>query len=167
MNSEAAATMTQFPEEIALSVTVNGHQHEAQVAPHELLVDFLRDTLRLTGVKNGCESGQCGVCTVLVDGVSVKSCTMLAAQADGSQVTTIEGVAHEGSLTPLQTALWEKHAVQCGYCTPGMVMSLMDLLSRNARPAEDEIREWLDGNICRCNVYQNVIRAVESLEPAT
>jgi carbon-monoxide dehydrogenase small subunit len=155
--------MSMFPKELSLSVTVNGHHHDAQVAPHLLLVDFLRDTLCLTGVKSGCETGQCGVCTVRVDGVSIKSCTMLAAQADGCQLTTIEGIAHDGSLTHLQTALWEKHAVQCGYCTPGIILSLTDLLSRNAHPAEAEIREWLDGNMCRCNVYQNVIRAVQSL----
>jgi carbon-monoxide dehydrogenase small subunit len=144
-------------------MTVNGRTHKAHVEPHLLLADFLRDTLRLTGVKVGCETGQCGVCTVLVDGVSVKSCTMLAAQADGAQITTIEGIAHGEVLNPLQTALWEKHAVQCGYCTPGIVLSLTDLLNRNPHPEEAEIREWLDGNICRCNVYQNVIRAVQSL----
>lgn len=148
---------------IPLSLKVNGEAHETTVAPHRLLVDFLRDSLGLTGTKVGCETGQCGACIVLVDGVSVKSCAMLAAQADGASVTTIEGISPDNSLTPLQTALWNLHGVQCGFCTPAMVLSLTDLLSRNATPDEHEIRRWMDGILCRCGVYQNAVRAVLSL----
>jgi carbon-monoxide dehydrogenase small subunit len=147
---------------VRISITVNDQVLDRVVAPHLLLVDFLRDSLGLTGTKIGCETGQCGACTVLVDGVSVKSCAMLAAQADSSQVTTIEGLGRDG-LTPIQVALWDKHGVQCGFCTPGLVLSLTDLLARNAHPDEAEIRLWLDGNMCRCGVYQNVVRAVQSI----
>jgi aerobic carbon-monoxide dehydrogenase small subunit len=150
-------------EPLPISVTVNDRLHQMAVPPHLLLIDFLRDTLGLSGTKLGCETGQCGACVILVDGISVKSCAMLAAQADGTQLTTIEGVAHDHSLTALQAALSEKHGVQCGFCTPGMVLSLTDLLNRRPHPAESEIREWLDGNMCRCGVYQNVIRAVQSI----
>jgi carbon-monoxide dehydrogenase small subunit len=155
--------MTTQSETIPLSLTVNGQVHALTVAPRLLLVDLIRDVLGLTGTKIGCETGQCGACTVLVDGVSVKSCAILAAQADGAKVTTIEGVAPDEQLTPLQNALWENHGVQCGFCTPGLTLSLMDLLSRTPNPSEAEIREWLDGNMCRCGVYQNVVRAVQSL----
>src|SRR5436309_10755849 len=161
--STAVRTSTECP----VSVAVNGLEHRESVPVDMLLVDFVRDRLGLTGTKFGCDTGHCGSCTVLVDGLSVKSCTMLAVQADGTQVTTIEGVSGGSVLNALQTALWEQHAVQCGYCTPGMVISLTDLLSRNSRPSESEIRHWIDGNVCRCGVYQNVVRAVESLtEPA-
>ena len=146
-----------------ISLTVNGQQHRESVAADMLLVNFLRDRLGLTGTKFGCDTGHCGSCTVLVDGLSVKSCTMLAVQAEGANITTIEGVSEGGVLTALQTAFWEQHAVQCGYCTPGMVLSLTDLLSRNSQPSQSEIRRWIDGNVCRCGVYQNVVRAVESL----
>jgi carbon-monoxide dehydrogenase small subunit len=146
-----------------ISLKVNGKEHRESVSADILLVDFVRDRLGLTGTKFGCDTGHCGSCTVLVDGLSVKSCTMLAIQADGADVTTIEGVATGGVLNALQTAFWDQHAVQCGYCTPGMVLSLTDLLSRNSQPNEAEIRRWIDGNICRCGVYQNVVRAVESL----
>jgi carbon-monoxide dehydrogenase small subunit len=146
-----------------VSLRVNGQEHKEPVATDVLLVDLLRDRLGLTGTKFGCDTGHCGSCTVLVDGLSVKSCTMLAVQADGADITTIEGVSEGSVLTALQAALWEQHAVQCGYCTPGMVLSLTDLLSRNSQPSEPEIRRWMDGNICRCGVYQNVVRAVESL----
>src|SRR4051794_10698090 len=153
--------------ECLISVTVNGREHRESVAADMLLVDYLRDRLGLTGTKFGCDTGHCGSCTVLVDGLSVKSCTVLAVQADGTKVTSIEGVADRGVLNALQTALWEQHAVQCGYCTPGMVLSLTDLLNRNSRPSQSEIRHWIDGNVCRCGVYQNVVRAVESLvEPS-
>ena len=155
--------MTTQSETIPLSLTVNGHVHALTVAPRLLLVDLIRDVLGLTGTKIGCETGQCGACTVLVDGISVKSCAMLAAQADGATLTTIEGVSPDEQLTPLQNALWEHHGVQCGFCTPGLTLSLMDLLSRTPKPTEPEIREWMDGNMCRCGVYQNVVRAVQSL----
>src|SRR5436309_8228579 len=157
--STAVRTSTECP----VSVAVNGLEHRESVPVDMLLVDFLRDHLGLTGTKFGCDTGHCGSCTVLVEGLSVKSCAMLAVQADGANVTTIEGVSEGGVLTALQTALWEQHAVQCGYCTPGMVLSLTDLLSRNSQPSQSEIRQWIDGNICRCGVYQNVVRAVESL----
>ncbi len=150
-------------QEIPISTKVNGQALEASVPAHLLLADFLRDTLGLTGTKVGCETGHCGACTILVDGVSVKSCTMLAAQVDGSDLVTIEGLSTFGSMTNLQAALWECHGVQCGYCTPGMVLSLTDLLRRNPSPGETEIRRWMDGNLCRCGVYQNVVRAVRSL----
>jgi aerobic carbon-monoxide dehydrogenase small subunit len=149
--------------EVTVSMEVNGQLHEAAVPADMLLVNFLRDRLGFTGTKLGCDTGQCGACTILVDGLSVKSCAMLAAQADASQITTIEGVSQNGSLTALQNAFWEQHAVQCGYCTPGLILSLADLLNRNPHPNEAEIRRWIDGNICRCGVYQNVVRAVESI----
>jgi carbon-monoxide dehydrogenase small subunit len=155
--------MTTTSEQVRVSISVNGAPHDATVPAHQLLVDFIRETLGLTGTKVGCESGQCGACTVLLDGTSVKSCAVLAAQADGRQVTTIEGVAPEGTLSAIQTALWEQHGVQCGFCTPGMVMSLTDLLQRHPKPDERQVREWLDGNMCRCGVYQNVVRAVLSV----
>jgi aerobic carbon-monoxide dehydrogenase small subunit len=152
--------------DVPVSMTLNGRLQQVAVAPHLLLVDLLRDTFELTGTKVGCETGQCGACTVLVNGTAVKSCAVLAAQIDGSTVTTIEGLAHDGLLTPIQTALWEKHGVQCGFCTPGLVLSLTDLLGRAPNPSEIEIREWLDGTMCRCGVYQNVIRAVQSVVDA-
>jgi carbon-monoxide dehydrogenase small subunit len=155
--------MTEPRERVPVSITVNGQVRQADVPAHLLLVDFLRDRLGLTGAKEACETGQCGACTVLLDGLSVKSCAVLAAQADGAQVTTVEGLAQGEALTPLQTAFWEKHAVQCGYCTPGMLLALTDLLGRNPNPAEAQIREWLDGVMCRCNVYPNAIRAVQSV----
>jgi carbon-monoxide dehydrogenase small subunit len=158
--------MTPEPASIPVSITINGHTQTASVAPHTLLVDLIRDVVGLTGTKVGCETGQCGACTVLVDGVSVKSCAMLAAQADGARITTIEGLSPDEQLTPLQVALWEHHGVQCGFCTPGLTLSLMDLLSRTPRPTESEIREWMNGNMCRCGVYQNVVRAVQSLVAA-
>jgi carbon-monoxide dehydrogenase small subunit len=148
---------------VSVSITVNGHTHDASVAPHTALVDFLRDQLGLKGTKIGCETGQCGACVVLLDGVSVKSCAVLAAQADGHAVTTIEGLTPDESLTPIQTALWENHGLQCGFCTPALVLSLTDLLSRNPRPDDEEIRRWMDGIFCRCGVFQNVVRAVHSL----
>jgi carbon-monoxide dehydrogenase small subunit len=153
--------------EVPVAVVVNGKTHEVVVSADQLLVDFLRETLGLTGTKMGCETGQCGVCTVLVDGVSSKSCCTLAAQVDGCHVTTIEGLQRNGSLNRLQTCFWEAHATQCGYCTPGMVLSMTDLLSRNAHPSEAEIRRWMDGNICRCGVYQNAVKAVQAFAGQT
>lgn len=148
---------------VPVTLTVNGREVRTSVPPYLLLVDFLRDTLGLTGTKVGCETGQCGACTILVDGISAKSCAMLAAQADGHQVTTVEGMAQGSAMTPLQAAFWDKHAVQCGYCTPGLLASMTDLLQRNPDPDTAEIRRWMDGNICRCGVYQNVVRAVRQV----
>lgn len=150
-------------EAISISISVNGHTRAASVAPHRLLVDFLRDDLGLTGTKVGCESGQCGACTILLDGLAVKGCTVLAAQADGATVTTIEGVASNGALSKVQDALWNEHGVQCGYCTPAMVLAMTNLLSTNPAPTEQDIRKSMDGIICRCGVYQNVVRAVQTL----
>ena len=150
-------------EAISISITVNGHTHTVSVPPHRLLVDFLRDDLGLTGTKVGCESGQCGACTILLDGLAVKGCTVLAAQADGAAVTTIEGIASNGALSKVQDALWTEHGVQCGYCTPAMVLAMTDLLSTNPKPTEQDIRKSMDGIICRCGVYQNVVRAVQTL----
>ncbi len=144
-----------------ISVTVNGQTHQSDVEPRTLLVHYLREQLNLTGTHIGCDTSQCGACTVLVDGVSVKSCTLLAAQADGAQVTTIEGLAQDGQLHPLQEGFWEKHGLQCGFCTPGMIMSAYDLLQQNANPSEDQIRHGLEGNLCRCTGYQNIVRAVQ------
>jgi carbon-monoxide dehydrogenase small subunit len=154
--------MSKLFQDVPVSITVNGREHRRRVRADLLLVDFLRDDLALTGTKIGCETAQCGACIILVDGVSAKSCAMLAVQADTCHVTTIEGLTQNG-FTPLQDALCEKHGVQCGFCTPGLVLSMTDLLSRNPAPGETEIREWLDGNMCRCGVYQNVVRAVQSL----
>lgn len=142
-------------------LNINGHARAADVEPRVLLVDFLRETLGLTGTKIGCDTGQCGTCTVWLDGRSVKSCTMLAVQADGAEVTTIEGLSQEGQLHALQEGFWEMHGVQCGFCTPGMVMALTDLLRHNAHPSERAIRDWLEGNLCRCTGYHNIVRAVQ------
>lgn len=159
--------MTTSAEPLNISISVNSTRHDISVPPHLLLVDLLREHLALTGTKVGCETGQCGACTVLLDGVSVKSCAVLAVQADGRRVTTIEGAAADGLLSAIQSALWEQHGVQCGFCTPGVVLSMTDLLSRNPQPGEAEVREWLDGNMCRCGVYQNVVRAVLSIAGGT
>lgn len=153
--------------EVAVSVEINGVLRDVAVPADLLLVNFLRDTLGLTGTKLGCETGQCGTCTVLADGISVKSCAMLVAQTDGCRITTVEGLAKSGSLNSLQNCFWEAHAVQCGYCTPGMLISLTDLLNRNPNPSEAEVRRWMDGNMCRCGVYQNAVRAVQALIGAT
>jgi carbon-monoxide dehydrogenase small subunit len=153
-------------QDIEIRAKVNGHPLDTSVPAHVLLADFLRETMALTGTKVGCETGQCGACTVLLDGVSVQSCTVLAAQIDGSEVVTIEGLSTSGAMTPLQNAMSEYHGVQCGFCTPGMILSLTDLLRRNPSPGKDEIRRWMDGNLCRCGVYQNAVRAVLSLVKA-
>jgi len=145
-----------------ITVTVNGQQHQSEVEPRMLLVHYLRETLDLTGTHIGCDTSQCGACTVLLDGQSVKACTVLAVQADGSEVTTIEGLAPEGSLHPIQEGFWEKHGLQCGFCTPGMIMASYNLLKNNPNPTEAEIRKGLEGNICRCTGYQNIVRAVQS-----
>ena len=144
-----------------VNITVNGQQHSHDVEPRLLLVHYLRDVLGLTGTHVGCDTSQCGACTVHMDGVAVKSCTVLAVQADGSSITSIEGLATNGHLHPLQDAFWEKHGLQCGFCTPGMIMTAVDLLKRNPHPSEDEIRVGLEGNICRCTGYHNIVKAIQ------
>jgi carbon-monoxide dehydrogenase small subunit len=144
-----------------INVSVNGRAYTRDVEPRTLLVHFLRDTLGLTGTHVGCDTSQCGACTVLLDGRGVKSCTVLAVQANGSEVTTIEGLATGGTLHPLQAAFRETHGLQCGFCTPGMIMSSVDLLSRTPNPSESEIRHALEGNLCRCTGYHNIVKAVQ------
>jgi carbon-monoxide dehydrogenase small subunit len=144
-----------------ISVTVNGKTYKNDVEPRTLLVHYLRGTLGMTGTHVGCDTSQCGACTVLMDGTSVKSCTVLAVQADGAQITTVEGLAQDGNLHPIQEGFWEKHGLQCGFCTPGMIMSACDLLQRNSNPSEAEIRHALEGNLCRCTGYHNIVRAVQ------
>ena len=144
-----------------VSLTVNGSAVTADVEPRTLLVHFLRENLSLTGTHVGCETSYCGACTVVVNGRSTKSCTMLAVQADGAEVTTIEGLASNGDLHPIQEGFWERHGLQCGYCTPGMIMSAVGLLDENPNPTEDEIRHGLEGNLCRCTGYHNIVKAVE------
>ena len=139
---------------------VNGDEHDVEVEPRLLLVHLLRDKLGLTGTHVGCDTSNCGACTVHLDGRAVKSCTVLAVQADGAQVTTIEGLGSEDALHPMQDAFWANHGLQCGYCTPGMIMAAADLLRNNPRPSDQEIREGLEGNLCRCTGYENIVRAV-------
>ena len=152
----------------AISVTVNGQQREAEVEPRQLLVYFLREQLGLTGTNVGCDTSTCGSCTVLVDGRSVKSCTLLAVQADGAEVTTIEGLGSDGELHPLQRAFHEQHGLQCGFCTPGMIMAALSLIEENGALDDDAIRAGLEGNLCRCTGYQNIVAAIReaSAEPA-
>jgi aerobic carbon-monoxide dehydrogenase small subunit len=144
-----------------VKIQVNGLLRKAEVEPRLLLVQFLREVCGLTGTHVGCETGVCGACTVLVDGKAVKSCTMLAVQADGSEVTTVEGLSHNGTMHPVQEGFWECHGLQCGYCTPGMMMTAVQLLERNASPSRNEIRHALDGNLCRCTGYSHIIDAIE------
>ncbi len=145
-----------------VSITVNGKPRTADVEPRLLLVHFLREQLNLTGTHVGCDTSQCGACTVLIDGRSAKSCTIFAVQADGSDVTTIEGLAaDDGQLHPMQVGFWEEHGLQCGYCTPGMILSAVELLNDNPSPTEQEIRHGLDGNFCRCTGYQHIVNAVQ------
>jgi carbon-monoxide dehydrogenase small subunit len=146
----------------AVSMTVNGKAATGTVEGRTLLVQFLREQLGLTGTHVGCDTSQCGACVVHVDGKSVKSCTLLAVQANGAEVKTIEGLAGNGELHPMQAAFREHHGLQCGFCTPGMVMSAVDLASRNADPSEQDVREWLEGNICRCTGYHNIVKAVQA-----
>ena len=143
-----------------ISITINGTSHDEEVEPRLLLTHFIRDLAGLTGTHVGCETSICGACTVLADGVAVKSCTMFAAQADGAEIVTIEGMAKDGQLHPLQESFWEKHGLQCGFCTPGMIMCSHQLLATNRTPSEQEIRTGIDGNLCRCTGYQNIVRAV-------
>ena len=145
-----------------VTMTVNGMERSGNVEGRTLLVEFLREHLGLTGTHVGCDTSQCGACVVHVNGTSVKSCTSLAAQADGAEVTTIEGLANGSDLHPMQEAFREHHALQCGFCTPGMVMSAVDLANQNSDPSEHEVREWLEGNLCRCTGYHNIVKAVQA-----
>ena len=146
---------------LQVSMTVNGKVRKAQVEPRMLLVHFLREQLHLTGTHVGCDTSQCGACTVLVDGRSAKSCTIFAVQADGAGVTTIEGLARNGELHPLQEGFWEEHGLQCGYCTPGMIMSAVNLLNDTPQPTEQQIRAGISGNFCRCTGYQHIVNAIQ------
>src|ERR671919_1592967 len=147
-------------ETVRMAITVNGERHESDVEARLLLVHYLRDVLGLTGTHVGCDTTNCGACTVHLNGEAVKSCTVLAAQADGADVTTIEGLGTGDDLHPLQAAFWEHHGLQCGYCTPGMIMAAADLLQRNSDPSEEEVRHGLEGNLCRCTGYHNIVKAV-------
>ncbi len=149
-----------------VSMTVNGRQVSGEVEARTLLVQFLRERLALTGTHVGCDTSQCGACVVHVGGQSVKSCTVLAMQAEGAEVATIEGLAEDGELHPMQQAFHEHHGLQCGFCTPGMIMSALDLVSRNPDPSEREVREWLEGNLCRCTGYHNIVKAVRAAAQA-
>ena len=144
-----------------VTLRVNGKTYRKEVSPRLLLVHLLRDELGLTGTHIGCDTSQCGACTVILDGLSVKSCTVLAVQADGAEVQTVEGLATDGALHPLQQGFWEKHGLQCGFCTPGMLMAASNLLKRNPDPSAEEIRQALEGNLCRCTGYQNIVAAIQ------
>ena len=144
-----------------VSMTINGTKHSYDVEPRLLLVHYIREQAGLTGTHVGCDTSQCGACTVHVDGKAVKSCTLLSVQCEGVQVKTIEGMAQDGKLHPIQEGFWEKHGLQCGFCTPGMIMSAAQLLERTPRPSEQEIRHWLEGNLCRCTGYHNIVKAIE------
>jgi carbon-monoxide dehydrogenase small subunit len=146
---------------VPVSVTVNGKTYSRQVEPRDLLVYFLREELGLTGTHVGCDTTQCGACTVLIDDRPIKSCTMFAVQAEGKNITTVEGLAVDGKLTPLQEAFWNEHGLQCGFCTPGFLMTATALLKSNPQPSEDEIRKGLEGNLCRCTGYANIVRSVQ------
>jgi len=146
----------------SVALTVNGRKVSAEVEPRTLLVQLLREKLGLTGTHVGCDTSQCGACVVHVDGTSIKSCTILAVQCEGADVLTIEGLANGDKLHPMQEAFREHHGLQCGFCTPGMVMSAVDLLKNNPKPSEREIREWLEGNICRCTGYHNIVKAIQA-----
>ena len=148
-------------------LAVNGVRREAQVEPRTLLVELIRDHLGLTGTKVGCDTSQCGACTIHLDGKAVKSCTVLAVQADGSNVTTIEGLARNGALHPLQEAFWAKHGLQCGFCTPGMIMTAAELLASGGSPTDEEIRHAIEGNLCRCTGYENIVRAIREAATQT
>jgi carbon-monoxide dehydrogenase small subunit len=154
-------TDTETIQKVQVRMTVNGQERTGEVEPRTLLVHFLRDNLGLTGTHVGCDTSQCGACVVTVGGKTTKSCTMFAVQADGAEVQTIEGLAQDGAYHPVQEGFWEKHGLQCGYCTPGMIMSSVALLKRNPNPTEEEIRHELEGNICRCTGYENIVRSVQ------
>lgn len=155
-------TAAQDIPKVAVEITVNGQSYRREVEPRTLLVQFIREELRLTGTHIGCDTTYCGACTILLDGEPVKSCTMLAAQADGGEVLTVEGLEKDGELHPLQTAFSEHHGLQCGYCTPGMLMSSLALLQNNASPTEKQIRKGIQGNLCRCTGYHNIFKAIEA-----
>jgi carbon-monoxide dehydrogenase small subunit len=144
-----------------VTLTVNGQQRSGQVEARTLLVHFIREQLGLTGTHIGCDTSQCGACTIMMDGLAVKSCTLLAVQADGANILTIEGLAKDGQLHPIQEGFWEEHGLQCGFCTPGMIMAAYDLLQRNANPSEAEIRHAIDGNLCRCTGYQHIVKSIQ------
>ncbi len=144
-----------------VSMTVNGQQRSGEVEARTLLVHFIRENLGLTGTHVGCDTSQCGACTVIIDGLAVKSCTVLAVQAEGAEVLTVEGLAKDGELHPIQEGFWEEHGLQCGFCTPGMIMSTYDLLQRNPNPSESEIRHAIDGNLCRCTGYQHIVKSIQ------
>ena len=146
---------------VSVSMTINGKLRKASVEPRLLLVHYLRENLSLTGTHVGCDTSQCGACTVMIDGRTAKSCTLFTVQADGSEITTIEDVAKDGELHAVQEGFWEEHGLQCGYCTPGMIMSSIQLLQDNPHPTEDEIRKGIDGNFCRCTGYQHIVKAVQ------
>jgi len=146
---------------VKIEVTINGERHSHDVEPRMLLVHYLRDVAGLTGTHVGCETSLCGACTVMLNGAAVKSCTLLAVQADGGEVTTIEGLAKDGQLHPIQEGFWERHGLQCGYCTPGMILSAHQLLLRNPNPTEADIRHGIEGNLCRCTGYQHIVDAVQ------
>jgi len=150
----------------SIAIEVNGVAQTREVEPRVLLVHFLRDVLGLTGTHVGCDTSQCGACTVLLDGKAVKSCSLFAVQAEGRAVTTIEGLAQDGKLHPVQQAFWDQHGLQCGFCTPGMILSACELLARNANPSESEIRAGLEGNLCRCTGYTNIVKAVQQAAAA-
>lgn len=145
----------------AISISVNGVSQQHEVEPRLLLVHYLRDVLGLTGTHIGCETSLCGACTIMLDGQAVKSCTVLAVQANGAEITTIEGLVKNGELHPMQEGFWERHGLQCGYCTPGMIMAANQIIDRNASPSREEIRHGLEGNLCRCTGYQHIVEAVE------
>ena len=154
---------------IPVSIQVNGTATSAEVEPRLLLVHYLRDELGLTGTNVGCDTSQCGSCTILVDGEAVKACTILAVQADGSEVTTIEGLAEDGELHPIQQAFWDNHGLQCGFCTPGMILTATEILKNHPKATEEQVRHGLEGNICRCTGYENIVKSIvaaESMKPA-
>ena len=154
---------------MSVSIAVNGSETSAEVEPRLLLVHYLRDVLGLTGTNVGCDTSQCGSCTVLIDGEAVKACTVLAVQADGSQVTTIEGLAKDGELHPIQQAFWDNHGLQCGFCTPGMIMTATEILKKNPKASDEDVRHGLEGNICRCTGYENIVKSIvaaQSVKPA-
>jgi len=150
----------------SVELTVNGERRTLEVEPNMTLLEALRDELQLTGTKRGCDIGACGACTVIVDGKAVKSCTLLAVQADGSEVTTIEGLAQDGQLHPIQQAFWDNHGLQCGFCTPGMIMTALEILDKNPKATEQQVRHGLEGNICRCTGYENIVKSIVAVNPS-